>query len=131
MAKSQELPGFERKRRILFGHRTSPEQMRETGRRFAAQERYDDALEFLSRTEARADVEEIARIAMERGDTALLLRAKAVLKEAATEAELNAVAARAEELGRLSDAHVAHLKAGHEAEAERVRQEIAAGRAAD
>jgi len=114
MPKSQELPDFQGKRKTLFGARTSPEQMRATGKRFMEAERFDDALEFFARTQAEDDVKEIVRIAIERGDMPLFLRAKLVLKEKPTGDEFAALARRAEETGRLSMAALAHLKAGNE-----------------
>lgn len=126
MAKSDELPGFVAKRKILFGARTTPEQMTEMALRFMAQERYDDALEFLAKTDAHAPLDKIVRIAIDRGDTPLLLRAKAVLKQEPTDRELLVTAKQAEAAGRPSMAYVAYVKAGNEQEAERLRGEIAA-----
>ncbi|MDP6439246.1 MAG: hypothetical protein QGH74_06410 [Candidatus Brocadiia bacterium] len=126
MAKSNELPGFREKRKVLFGPKTSPKQMRDMGVRFMEAERYDDALEFFARTEAKADVKEIVRIAMDRGDTPLLLRARLVLGETPAEKELLACARKAEAAGRKSMAVVAYSKAGNEEEAERLRAEISA-----
>jgi len=123
MEKSQELPGFKRKRGVLFGAKTAPDEMRETGRRFFRAERFDDALEFFSRTEAADDVREVVRVAMERGDTALFLRAKVVLKEKPTEQELEALARKAEETGRKSMAALAWLKSGQQERAAQLRAE--------
>ncbi len=89
-----------------------------------AAERYDDALEFFERTDARTEVQEIARVALERGDTPLFLRAKVVLKEQPTEQELSALARNAEAAGRKSMAYLAHLKAGHQQEAEGLQAEM-------
>ena len=125
MARSSEPPGFSRKRKVLFNPKTRPERMLNMGRRFMEAERYDDALEFFARCEARAEVERIVWIATERGDAPLLLRAKVVLKEAATEAELTKVARAAEAAGRLSMALVAWVKAGREDEVERIRARMA------
>ncbi len=124
MAKSQDLPGFREKRKILFGKKTSPEQLREAGRRFSAAGRYDDALEFFTKTEADQEVREIVRLAVEQGDTPLFLRAKLVLGETPTEQEFSALARVAEASGRKSVAYVAYLKAGRQEEAERLRSEL-------
>jgi len=124
MARSNELPGFRQKRKILFGKGTTPEQMLETGRRFMQAERYYDALEFFSRSEAEQEVRELVRLAVERGDTPLLLRAKVVLKEEPTAGELRQVAHKAREAGRLSMALLAYSRAGDEQEAEKLRAEL-------
>ena len=122
--KEGELPGFTQKRRLLFSSKTTPQQMRETGRLFLEAERYDDALEFFERTEAAQEVRQIAQFALDRGDTALLLRAKKILKEKPTEEELSAVARNALAAGKKSMAYVAHQKAGHAEEADRLRAEL-------
>ena len=125
MAKSDRLPGFRDKRRVLFGRKTAAEQMREAGGQFMQAERYDDALEFFARCDAESQVQQIARIAVERGDTPLLLRARVVLKEQPTQEELVAVARKAKAAGRKSMARLAYLKAGLEQEAERLGAELA------
>jgi hypothetical protein len=124
VASKKELPDFQEKRRILFGPKTTPAALRETGRLFMHAERYDDALEFFSRTDAADEVRKIAQIALTRGDTSLFLRAKRVLKEKATEEELSAVARNALAAGRKPMAYVALLKAGHAEEAEKLRAEL-------
>jgi hypothetical protein len=124
MAKKDELPGFREKRKILFGEKTSEEKMRETGRRFMEAERYDDALEFFARCEAEDEVREIARVARERGEAALLLRAQVVLDQKPDSEDLVQTAETAEQAGRKAEAYVGYLKAGREQEAERLRAEI-------
>jgi hypothetical protein len=124
MATQDQLPDFRNKRKLLFGSKTSAQQMLETGRKFMQAERFDDALEFLSRTEATQEVRQIAVLAAERGDTALFLRAKVVLKEAPTQEELEAVARKAEDSGRRSTALTAYVKAGRTEQAERLRVEM-------
>ncbi len=120
MAKKQDLPGFYGKRKILFGAKTSPDKMRQTGKLFMDAERYDDALEFFQRAEADDLTREIAQVAMERGNVPLYMRAKKVLGERIDEQEWSRLAASAEKAGVHSSARVAHLKAGHEEEAARV-----------
>jgi len=124
MATQDQLPDFRNKRKLLFGSKTSAQQMLETGRQFMQAERFDDALEFLSRTEATQEVRQIAVLAAERGDTALFLRAKVVLKEEPTQEELEAVARKAEDSGRRSTALTAYVKAGRTEQAERLRVEM-------
>jgi len=133
MAKSDTLPGFSDKRAALFGGKVKPEHRREVGMRFMEAERYDDALEFLSRADAEDEVRKIAAIAVERGDTPLFLRAKVVLKEEPAQQELVALARKAEAAGRPSMAKVAYLKAGLQEEADRLGGETAgaAGDGAD
>jgi len=126
MSRSQDLPGFWQKRKMLFGPRTTPQTMLETGKRFMAAGRLDDALEFFARTTASDEVRQIVRMAQERGDTALFLRAKRVLKEEPTDEELVAIARAAEAAGCKFMAYVALLKAGHQEEADRLRAELAA-----
>ena len=124
MAKLNELPGFRKKRKTLFGSKTSAGQMLETGREFMQAERFDEALEFFSRAGATQEVEQIAGLAAERGDIALFLRARVVLNEEPTEEELEAVARNAEAAGRRSMALTAYLKAGRMEQAERLRAEM-------
>jgi len=121
MAKRNRLPGFSEKRKILFSPKTTPEKMRRTGELFMEAERYDDALEFFSRTDAEDLVRRIAAIAMDAGNTPLYMRAKRVLKEEITEREWTDLARNAEKAGMYSGAYLAHLKAGHQEEAERLR----------
>jgi len=123
MAKSQELPGFEQKRKVLFGPKTSPEQLRDMGRRYMDAERFDDALEFFARCEAENEVRKVVHIAVERGDTSLLLRAKVVLREEATEDEFLRTAKAAEQSGRTAMAALAYRKAGDEEHADRLLAE--------
>jgi len=120
MAKKQDLPGFYEKRKILFGAKTTPEKMRQTGKLFMDAERYDDALEFFQRVEADELTREIARVAMEGGNVPLYMRAKKVLGEQISEQEWSRLAANAEKAGVYSGARMAHLKAGHEEEAARI-----------
>lgn len=118
------LPGFYDKRRILFGAKTTPERMRQTGKLFMDAARYDDALEFFERCAAEDLARQIAQTAMKEGDTPLYMRAKKVLKEAVSEQEWNQLAAAAEKAGRPTMAYVAHLKAGHVEEAARLGQAL-------
>jgi hypothetical protein len=126
MARKPDLPGFYQKRKILFGAKTAPAKMRETGKLFMDAGRYDDALEFFERCSADDLARQIAAMAMKAGDTALYMRAKKVLKEQISDQEWAAVAANAEKAGAHTMAYVAHLRAGHEEEAARLRAVIGA-----
>ncbi len=121
MAKNQNLPSFREKRKILFSEKTSRERMRATGELFMQAGRYDDALELFERAEARDLTGQIAALAMDSGNTPLYMRAKKILKEEITDREWTALAANAEKAGMYSAAYVAHLRAGHEEEAARIR----------
>jgi hypothetical protein len=122
MPEQDNLPGFETKRKILFGEKTSDEEMRETGKQFMDAEHYDDALEFFQRCEAGDLTREIARRAMDDGNTPLYMRAKRVLEEDISEDEWNRLAQNAENSGKYTAAHLAHKQAGHEEEAARLRE---------
>ncbi|MBS3761775.1 MAG: hypothetical protein KGZ25_00605 [Planctomycetes bacterium] len=124
MAKSDELTGFHKKRKVLFGEKSSDEDLHEMGRQFMEAEHYDDALEFFARTEAEEDVRKIASRAIENGNTPLFLRAKVVLDEKPTEEELGKLAANAEEAEQISSAYVAHLKASNDAELEKLSEKL-------
>ncbi|MFP4027618.1 MAG: hypothetical protein ACLFWL_07505 [Candidatus Brocadiia bacterium] len=124
MEKSDELPGFRKKRKVLFGEKSTDEDLREMGRQFMEAEHYDDALEFFARTEAEGDVRKIASRAMEKGNTPLFLRAKVVLDEQLTEEELEKLAANAEQAEQISSAYVAHLKASNNAELEKLSEKL-------
>jgi hypothetical protein len=120
MARKQDLPGFARKRDVLFGRKTSKERLRQTGEQFLEAGRYYDALEFLQRAGASDLTRTIVRLAIDAGDTALLMRAKKVLAEATTDEEWGRVAANAEKAGLYGAAYLAHTKAGHTEEAARL-----------
>jgi hypothetical protein len=122
MAKKRDLPGFIEKRKILFGAKTSPQKMREAGEQFMDAERYDDALEFFERCDARDLARTVADRAMSAGNVPLYMRAKRVMEEPIEDAEWARLADAAEQQGRPSMALVAHLKAGNESEAERLRR---------
>ena len=127
MARSDELPGFRKKRDILFGEKTTDEQMRETGRKFMEAEQLDDALEFFARCEADDLVREIAAHAREQGNTALYLRARVVLGEPPEEDELRELADEAMEAKRPSMARLAYVKAGDEEKAEELEKQLLGG----
>jgi hypothetical protein len=122
MARKQDLPGFGRKRAILFGKKTSQERLRQTAEHFLEAGRHYDALEFIQRAGADDLARRAVRIAIDAGDTALLMRAKKVLREDVSEHEWDQVAAGAEKAGLYSAAFLAHTRAGHQEEAARVRK---------
>jgi hypothetical protein len=124
MAKKRDLPGFAEKRKILFGAKTTPEKLRETGEQFLEAERYDDALEFFQRCDAADLARQVADRAMSAGNVPLYMRAKRVLGEPVEDGEWKGLAAAAEGQGRLSMAYVAQLKAGNGSEAERLKQKL-------
>lgn len=124
MGKQNELPGFSEKRKSLFGKRTSSEKLCETGRAFAAAERYDDALEFFGRADAEGAVREVAQIAISRGDTPLYMRAKKILGEKITPEEWHMLARGALAAGSPTKAYVALVKAGRKEEAEALKAQI-------
>ncbi len=125
MPGNDELPSFRHKRKVLFGEKTSREELREMGRRFMDHQRYDDALEFFQRAEAKDLVRQTARRAIETGNTPLLMRAKKILDEPIAEDEWTQVAEAAERAGLFSAAQLAHRQAGHEGEAERLNRKMA------
>ncbi|MFO8008212.1 MAG: hypothetical protein R6V05_10800 [Candidatus Brocadiia bacterium] len=125
MPGNDDLPDFRHKRKVLFGEKTSREELREMGSRFMEHQRYDDALEFFQRAEAQDLVRQIVRRAIESGNTPLLMRAKKILEEDVAEEEWNEVGQAAEQAGLFSAAHLAHRQAGHEGEAERLRRKMA------
>lgn len=124
MGKSDELPGFKKKRRVLFSPKSAPQKLCEVGEQFMAAERYDDALECFQRAEAEDLVRQVAGIAMEEGNTPLYMRAKKVLQEEITDAEWTQIADRAEAAGLDSCAYLAHSQPGHEEEAARLRRRL-------
>ena len=124
MAKRDELPGFKEKREILFGKRSSPQKMLETGIKFMEAERYDDALEFFSQVEADELVRKIADVALKSGDTSLYMRAKKVLGEEITQQQWDTLAFNALHQGSVSKAYVAKLEAGKQEEAEGLKAQM-------
>ena len=124
MAKKNELPGFVKKRKILFGEKVSPEQRRTTGIEFMEAGRYDDALEFFARADAGEYVRKIANIAREEGNVPIYLRAKGVLEEKPEQDDFEELAGKALEKNRPSMAVVAYQKAGLEEQADRLRSEV-------
>jgi tetratricopeptide (TPR) repeat protein len=121
VAKKPQLPGFYEKRKVLFAESPSPEKLLRAGRQFMEAGRYDDALEFFQRAGAHDLARQVAAVAMQAGNTPLLMRAKKVLGEGITEQEWLQVAANAEKAGLPSCACLAYSKAGREEEAARVR----------
>jgi hypothetical protein len=121
MAKKRDLPDFAEKRKILFGAKTTPEKLRETGMLFLEAERYDDALEFFQRCDAQDLARKVAEQAMSTGNVPLYMRARRVLREPVEADEWARLAAAAEKQGRISMAYVACLKAGDQAGAERLK----------
>ena len=124
MGKNDDLPDFHAKRKILFGDKTSDEQLRETGQQFMEGERYDDALEFFQRADADDLARQVARNAMERGNTPLYMRAKRVLGEPISEDEWVELARSAERAELYTAARLAYQKAGRTQEAERLAELI-------
>ena len=120
MAKKQEIPGFTSKRKLLFGEKTKPEKMRETGEFFMDAGRLDDALEFFERCDAQDLTRRVARRAMEDGNVPLYMRAMRVLREDAGPEDWRRLAANAEKAGAFATAMVAYRSAGLEEEAARV-----------
>ncbi len=117
MAKSRELPDFNKKRKLLFGPKTTPEQLEETARLFMEAGRYDEALEFLQRADADDLTRRIADVATEAGNAPLFMRAMRVLGEEASETDWLRVAANAEKAELWSAAYLAYRQAGREEEA--------------
>ncbi len=120
MAKKQEIPGFTTKRKLLFGVKTKPEKMRQTGESFMDAGRLDDALEFFERCDAQDLTRRVAGRAMEEGNVPLYMRAMKVLKEDTGPDDWRRLAANAEKAGAFATAMVAYRSAGLEEEAERV-----------
>jgi hypothetical protein len=120
MAKSREIPGFDRKRKVLFGEKSSPEQLRQMGIRFMEEERYYDALEFFERAGSSDLARDIATGAMDDGNAQLYMRAKKVLGEEIGRGEWVELAGKAERAGFLSAAHLAQVRAGNDEEAARL-----------
>ncbi len=127
MAKQDELLNFEKKRKVLFGEKTSDQEMFETGCEFMEAERFDDALEFFDRTEAEGvedKIREIAERARENGNSPLFLRAKTVLGETATEDELEEIAQTALSKDCPTMALTAYKKGGMEEKAETLESQL-------
>jgi hypothetical protein len=111
VAKKPQLPGFYEKRKVLFAESPSPEKLLRAGRQFMEAGRYDDALEFFQRAGAHDLARQVAAVAMQAGNTPLLMRAKKVLGEGITEQEWLQVAANAEKAGLPSCACLAYSAA--------------------
>ncbi len=124
MGINDELPDFYAKRKILFGDKTSKEELRQTGQQFTQAGRYDDALEFFQRAEADDLTREVARIAMQRGDVPLYMRASRVLGRRISEQEWTELARAAEDAELYTAARLAYKKAGQTQEAERLGELI-------
>ncbi len=120
MAERKDLPGFQKKRKILFDDKFAGRQRLEAGIEFMEAGRYDDALEFFARSDAAQQVREIAELARQQCNVPIFLRAKVVLKERPGEDELVELALRAMEAGRSSMAELAYRKAGRQEEADRI-----------
>ncbi len=121
MADRSELPGFSKKRDILFNEKASGQQRLQNGVEFVQAGRYDDALEFFERCDAEEQVREILDIARRQCNIPVFLRAKVILKEKPDAAELEELAVRAVEMERPLMAVLAYQKAGMQEKADRVR----------
>ena len=124
MAKRDELPGFKEKREILFGKKSNPQKMRDTGIKFMQAERYDDALEFFAQAKADDLAREIADVALQNGDAPLYMRAKKVLAETITQEQWDTLALNALRQDSPSKAYLARLKGGRQEEAERLKTQM-------
>ena len=122
MAKKRDLPGFYEERKLLFDPKASADRKRRAGEAFMEAGRYDEALDFFERCGATDQVRQVAAKALAAGNTPLFMRAKRILREEVTDREWSQVAAAAEHRGAYTMAYVAHLKAGHEQEAARLRE---------
>ena len=63
-----------KKRDLLHAEKTSPETLSRVGRDFLALERFSDALDFFEKAKDAGGIQDIKRVALERGDTFLLAR---------------------------------------------------------
>ncbi len=124
MARNSELPGFERKRKVLFSEKGNPDQLRQMGQQFLEAGHFYDALEFFERADARELVRQVAEKAIDAGDTPLLMRAKRILSEETSEEEWSQTARHAEDAGLLAAARLAHEQAGHDDEVARLSEKL-------
>lgn len=121
MAKDSNLPGFYEKRKLRFSTKLSPAKRHQTAEAFVQAGRFDEALDLLARPDSADFVRRIANLAFEAGNVPLFMRAKKMLGVSITDEEWTRLARTAEAAGRPSMALVAHLKAGHQDEAARLR----------
>ncbi|HOX39336.1 MAG TPA: hypothetical protein PL033_15250 [Candidatus Brocadiia bacterium] len=116
--------GFTQKRRQLYARSVSPEKLMRAGDDFLEAGRYDDALNFYHRAEAKDRIAKVAETAVARGDAALLLRARKLLGTAATPEELSETAAKALENGKPTLAMVAYERIGDKEKAKEIRAQL-------
>jgi hypothetical protein len=124
------VPGFVKKRKILFGKKTPKEELVRVGNEFAGSELYDDAIEFFSRADAKEEVAKIAEKAYEMGDTSLYMRAKRVMGEEIGAEEWEHLAELGAEQGRYSMAFMAYSQAGEQEKADQMRQRMVSAQTA-
>ena len=84
------------KRDLLHGPKVAPQTLVAAGREYLAREAYSDALDFFEKARDAAGVQEIKRIAMERGDSFLLGRVERYDRGLVTESDWERVAQIAE-----------------------------------
>lgn len=119
-----ELPGFAKKRKILFSNKTSKDELIRVGRAFAAELRFEDAIEFFARASATEEIEKIAETAREMADVSLYMRSMRVLKRPLAPEICVELAEKALAAGRPSMALVAYREAGMEDKVEEMRAKM-------
>lgn len=120
MAKTQDLPGFALKRKILFGPKTTRQRLLEAGKQFMEAGRSDDALEFFRRAEAPELAEQVAEKAASEGNVPLMMRARTVSGHETAPAQWLEAAQKAEAAGRPSCAKLAYEQLGRSEDADRM-----------
>jgi len=99
-----------KKRDLLHGPKTASETLTACAREYLAKEGFSDALDFFEKAHDAAGVQELKKIALERGDSFLLARVERYDRKLVAEADWERVAAVAEKLERPSMAAFARKK---------------------
>jgi hypothetical protein len=119
-----QLPSAVVKRRLLYGGDVHPEELIGVARGLLAAEHYTDALSFLERAGAAAEIEALAGKASELGDLFLYEACCRLRGREPDVEELARLGETARVLGKLSFARKAFRLAGREAEAEALDRQI-------
>ncbi len=120
--RSQDIPSCLKKKALLENAQLTQVASRDLGRKFLAQERWDDALEFFLQAGDTDSLNEMVDMAVERGDAYQLERLLKEIPRESPEELWQTLGAQAREQGKLLFAHRAFVKAGNEVMAARMQQ---------
>lgn len=91
-----------KKRDLLHSEKSSPAALSKIAREFLAMERFSDALDFFEKARDTEGIQEIKKLALQKGDTFLLARLDRFDQKLVSREDWDTAAAKAESAGRNS-----------------------------